>query len=118
MARELVWAGSTCAGVNRLLAVWPFNTELRVSKAQGNLDTNPLGIHTQKEVCLLRFRLVTMMATCMKALIWSFIFCFAIMTVWALLTVEVVHPLIQELYAKKVAFQDGNNSCGAWHGHL
>ncbi|CAJ1348644.1 unnamed protein product, partial [Effrenium voratum] len=51
-------------------------------------------------------KLVTMMATCMKALIWSFIFCFAIMTVWALLTVEVVHPLIQELYAKKVAFQD------------
>jgi len=34
----------------------------------------------------------------MKALIWSFIFCFVIMTIWAMLMVEMVYPLIQELH--------------------
>eukprot|EP00913_Durusdinium_trenchii_P030590 g28649.t1 len=37
-----------------------------------------------------------MMATCMKALLWSFVFCFLIMSVWAMFIVEVVHPLIQD----------------------
>ncbi|CAJ1388094.1 unnamed protein product [Effrenium voratum] len=35
-------------------------------------------------------KLVTMMATCLKALAWSFLFCFVIMTIWAMLMVEVV----------------------------
>lgn len=43
-------------------------------------------------------KLVIMMSTCMKALIWSFIFCFVIMTVWAMLMVEMVHPIIQDLH--------------------
>ena len=38
-----------------------------------------------------------MMATCMKALIWSFVFCFVIMTVWAMLMVELVHPIVQDM---------------------
>jgi len=42
-------------------------------------------------------KLVTMMATCLKALVWSFVFCFVIMTVWAMLLVEIVGPLIQTL---------------------
>ena len=38
-----------------------------------------------------------MMATCLKALFWSFIFCFMIMTVWALLIVEVINPLMADI---------------------
>lgn len=30
-----------------------------------------------------------------QALIWSFIFCFVIMTCWAMLMVEMVNPIIQ-----------------------
>ena len=36
---------------------------------------------------------------------WSFIFCFVIMTVWAMLMVEFVHPLIQELNDKHGTFE-------------
>lgn len=38
-----------------------------------------------------------MAASCIKTLIWSFIFCFVIMTVWAMATVELVHPIVKEL---------------------
>ncbi|CAE7760301.1 SCN2A [Symbiodinium microadriaticum] len=41
-------------------------------------------------------RLLTMMATCMKALGWSFLICFAVMTFWAMLLVEIVHPIVKE----------------------
>ena len=41
-------------------------------------------------------KLVRMMATCLKALFWSFVFCFMIMTVWAMLIVEFVHPIMLE----------------------
>ncbi|CAJ1352992.1 unnamed protein product, partial [Effrenium voratum] len=51
-------------------------------------------------------KLVTMMATCLKALTWSFLFCFVIMTVWAMLLVEVVHPLIQQLQDESGVFDD------------
>lgn len=42
-------------------------------------------------------KLVKMMSTCMKALLWSFCFCFMVMTVWAMLVVEVVHPLVKNM---------------------
>ncbi|CAE7645481.1 Cacna1c [Symbiodinium sp. CCMP2592] len=42
-------------------------------------------------------KLVTMMATCLRTLVWSFLLCFVIMTIWAMLLVEVVHPIIQEM---------------------
>ncbi|CAE7269477.1 Scn11a [Symbiodinium sp. CCMP2456] len=51
-------------------------------------------------------KLVTMMATCLKALGWSFIFCFVIMTIWAMLLVEIVHPIMKEMRLADVAFQD------------
>lgn len=51
-------------------------------------------------------KLVTMMATCLKALGWSFIFCFVIMTIWAMLLVEIVHPIMKEMRLAEVAFQD------------
>ncbi|CAK9020535.1 Sodium channel protein type 11 subunit alpha, partial [Durusdinium trenchii] len=41
-------------------------------------------------------KLIRMMATCLKALLWSFVFCFVCMTVWAMLIVEVINPLVQE----------------------
>ena len=44
-------------------------------------------------------KLVKMMSTCMKALLWSFCFCFMVMTVWAMLVVEVVHPLVKDMDA-------------------
>ncbi|CAJ1421957.1 unnamed protein product [Effrenium voratum] len=51
-------------------------------------------------------KLVTMLATCLKALLWSFLFCFVIMTVWAMLLVEIVHPLVMELNDATDVFQD------------
>ncbi|CAK9002187.1 unnamed protein product [Durusdinium trenchii] len=51
-------------------------------------------------------KLVTMMSTCLKALAWSFIFCFVIMTIWAMLIVEMINPLVQEIHAKYDTFQD------------
>jgi len=49
-------------------------------------------------------KLVNMTSTCMKTLGWSFIFCFVIMTIWAMLIVEFVHPLILELHESKDLF--------------
>lgn len=37
---------------------------------------------------------------------WSFIFCFVIMTIWAMLMVEFVNPLIQQLDEDYGTFQD------------
>ncbi|CAK9020796.1 L type [Durusdinium trenchii] len=42
-------------------------------------------------------KLVMMMATCFRTLIWSFLLCFVVMTVWAMLLVEVVHPALQDM---------------------
>ena len=42
-------------------------------------------------------KLVRMMATCLRALFWSFVFCFMIMTVWAMLIVEFVHPIMTHM---------------------
>ncbi|CAK9069692.1 unnamed protein product [Durusdinium trenchii] len=49
-------------------------------------------------------KLVTMMSTCLKALFWSFVFCFLVMSIWAMFMVEVVNPLIHEM--KSDAFQN------------
>jgi len=51
-------------------------------------------------------KLVTMMSTCLKALAWSFIFCFVVMTIWAMLIVELVNPLIQEMHSNSTTFAD------------
>lgn len=45
-------------------------------------------------------KLVTMMSTCLKALAWSFIFCFVVMTIWAMLMVEIIFPLIKEMHRR------------------
>eukprot|EP00439_Symbiodinium_sp_Y106_P025245 s2877_g3.t1 len=42
-------------------------------------------------------KLVCMMATCLKALFWSFVFCFMIMTVRGMLIVEFVHRIMKEI---------------------
>ncbi|CAE7436960.1 TIF3A1, partial [Symbiodinium sp. CCMP2456] len=42
-------------------------------------------------------KLVTMMATCLRTLTWSFLLCFVIMTIWAMLLVEIVYPIVQEM---------------------
>ena len=42
-------------------------------------------------------RLVTMMATCLRTLAWSFLLCFGIMTLWAMLLAEVVYPIVQAM---------------------
>lgn len=34
-------------------------------------------------------------ATCAKTLVWSFLLCFLVMTVWSMLMVEMVHPLLK-----------------------
>jgi len=51
-------------------------------------------------------KLVTMMATCLKALVWSSVFCFLIMSVWAMFMVEVVHPIITSMQNEHGVFDD------------
>eukprot|EP00930_Biecheleria_cincta_P021408 TRINITY_DN15884_c0_g1_i3.p1 TRINITY_DN15884_c0_g1~~TRINITY_DN15884_c0_g1_i3.p1 ORF type:complete len:761 (-),score=134.45 TRINITY_DN15884_c0_g1_i3:253-2478(-) len=46
-------------------------------------------------------KLVLMAASCVKTLCWSFLFCFVVMTVWAMATVELVHPIVKELVHEK-----------------
>ena len=45
-------------------------------------------------------KLVKMLHTCLKALFWSFCFCFLVMTVWAMLVVEVVHPKVEQMISE------------------
>ena len=50
-----------------------------------------------------------------QALAWSFLFCFGFMTLWAMLMVEFVHPLILQMHEQGRAFQEG--LAGAQHGY-
>lgn len=54
-------------------------------------------------------KLVRMMATCIKTLGWSLVFLFIIMTIWALLIVEVVHPLMK---TDDLAYAFETEGCG------
>lgn len=58
-------------------------------------------------------KLLQMMSTGLKALGWSFVFCFAFMTLWAMLMVEFVHPLMQQMFRDGRAFQDCPE-CADW----
>ncbi|CAE7715655.1 Scn11a, partial [Symbiodinium pilosum] len=49
-------------------------------------------------------KLVMMMATCFRTLLWSFLLCFVVMTVWAMLLVEIVYPNVQEMYRERGFF--------------
>ena len=51
-------------------------------------------------------KLVVMMSTCFRALLWSFLLCFFVMTGWAMLMVEIVNPLVKELNQKHGIFSD------------
>ncbi|CAE7574100.1 Cacna1h [Symbiodinium natans] len=42
-------------------------------------------------------KLLSMATSCMRTLCWSFLFCFMVMTIWAMLMVDLVQPLILEL---------------------
>eukprot|EP00931_Biecheleriopsis_adriatica_P104680 TRINITY_DN79320_c0_g1_i1.p1 TRINITY_DN79320_c0_g1~~TRINITY_DN79320_c0_g1_i1.p1 ORF type:complete len:666 (-),score=137.86 TRINITY_DN79320_c0_g1_i1:4-2001(-) len=43
-------------------------------------------------------RLLQMIANCSRCLLWSFGFCFCIMMMWSVLAVEMIHPVVQDLY--------------------
>ncbi|CAE8638366.1 unnamed protein product [Polarella glacialis] len=45
-------------------------------------------------------KLMLMAASCCKTLLWSFIFCFIVMTVWAMASVELIHPLVVQMTAE------------------
>eukprot|EP00930_Biecheleria_cincta_P056250 TRINITY_DN42401_c0_g1_i1.p1 TRINITY_DN42401_c0_g1~~TRINITY_DN42401_c0_g1_i1.p1 ORF type:complete len:616 (-),score=98.26 TRINITY_DN42401_c0_g1_i1:160-2007(-) len=47
-------------------------------------------------------KLLMMAASCCKTLCWSFVFCFLLMTAWAMATVEFVNPVVQDLSARGV----------------
>mmetsp|Transcript_13170 Transcript_13170/g.23523 ORF Transcript_13170/g.23523 Transcript_13170/m.23523 type:complete len:676 (+) Transcript_13170:217-2244(+) len=42
-------------------------------------------------------KLMQMMGSCMKTLMWSILFCFMVMTVWSMIAVEMIYPLIQDM---------------------
>jgi len=56
-------------------------------------------------------KLVTMLATCLKTLVWSFLFGFVVMTMWAMLMVEIVHPLIHDVQERTNVFGDCGRQC-------
>ncbi|CAE7020912.1 Scn11a, partial [Symbiodinium sp. KB8] len=55
-------------------------------------------------------KLIRMLSTCLKTLFWSFIFCFVMMTVWALLIVELVNPLMEEVFEDCLECQKSTSS--------
>ena len=55
-------------------------------------------------------KLIRMLSTCLKTLFWSFIFCFVMMTVWALLIVELVNPLMEEVFEDCLECQRSTSS--------
>jgi len=55
-------------------------------------------------------KLVMMMSTCMRTLAWSFLLCALVMTVWAMLMVEIVNPTVKDMQ-EKMAYFDSCESC-------
>ena len=51
-------------------------------------------------------KLVNMLATCFKTLIWSFVFLCLVMTGWAMLIVEIIHPYVLQLHQDVRLFMD------------
>jgi len=45
-------------------------------------------------------KLMNMAASCLKTLLWSFVFCFIVMTVWAMAAVELIQPLVVQMTAE------------------
>ncbi|CAK9026308.1 Voltage-dependent calcium channel type A subunit alpha-1 (Cacophony protein) [Durusdinium trenchii] len=56
-------------------------------------------------------KLATMMTTCAKTLVWSFLLCFVVMTVWSMLMVEAVNPLMQQLQQESGTFTECGQRC-------
>eukprot|EP00931_Biecheleriopsis_adriatica_P017919 TRINITY_DN12698_c0_g1_i1.p1 TRINITY_DN12698_c0_g1~~TRINITY_DN12698_c0_g1_i1.p1 ORF type:complete len:621 (-),score=137.48 TRINITY_DN12698_c0_g1_i1:15-1877(-) len=42
-------------------------------------------------------KLILMMGSCTKTLLWSLVFCFMVMTIWSMLAVDLINPLMQEM---------------------
>lgn len=42
------------------------------------------------------YKLAMMMATCFRTLVWCFLLCFVVMTGWAMLMVEIIHPAVRD----------------------
>lgn len=51
-------------------------------------------------------KLATMMATCFRTLLWSFLLCFVVMTVWAMLMVELIYPALLDMNRLEGTFED------------
>eukprot|EP00435_Cladocopium_sp_Y103_P018509 s3024_g4.t1 len=56
-------------------------------------------------------KLAMMMATCFRTLLWSFLLCFIVMTVWAMLMVEMIYPSVTQMVATNGALS-GCHQCG------
>ncbi|CAK9059435.1 unnamed protein product [Durusdinium trenchii] len=71
---------------------------MRSREVHRHMDTRHIccwmGRRSTKEL----HKLVMMMATCLRTLLWSFMLCFVVMTVWAMLMVETIHPSLEEMY--------------------
>eukprot|EP00913_Durusdinium_trenchii_P030890 g28932.t1 len=96
---ELVfnWAGESegVVGISivralRLVRIFRLIRLLRTIRLLGRR----MKIRTLREL----HKLAMMMATCAKTLVWSFLLCFLVMTLWSMLMVETVHPLLQETW--------------------
>eukprot|EP00933_Yihiella_yeosuensis_P029733 TRINITY_DN23367_c0_g1_i1.p1 TRINITY_DN23367_c0_g1~~TRINITY_DN23367_c0_g1_i1.p1 ORF type:complete len:554 (-),score=74.56 TRINITY_DN23367_c0_g1_i1:181-1791(-) len=55
-------------------------------------------------------KLLMMAASSVKTLCWAMLICFLLMTVWAMIAVEMVHPVIKELY------EEGKFESCSWCG--
>ncbi|CAE7574112.1 CACNA1B [Symbiodinium natans] len=51
-------------------------------------------------------KVLTMATTCLRTLLWSFLFCFVVMTFWSMLLVDLVQPLIVDLHESSSTFAD------------
>lgn len=84
VVKDMVGADLNASGRRRLIT-WPFCRATWAPEAGGHDVNLSEGLGSEDERCL------------PQALLWSFVFCFVIMTVWAMLLVELVYPLIKAL---------------------
>ncbi|CAE7204839.1 RE1 [Symbiodinium microadriaticum] len=89
--REARKASPSCRGLNFRTAVLRALRLVRIFRLARALKR----IRPLREL----YKLAIMMATCFRALLWCFLLCFVVMTVWAMLIVEVVSPFVKEMHA-------------------
>eukprot|EP00928_Gymnodinium_smaydae_P100673 TRINITY_DN9931_c0_g1_i1.p1 TRINITY_DN9931_c0_g1~~TRINITY_DN9931_c0_g1_i1.p1 ORF type:complete len:532 (+),score=72.83 TRINITY_DN9931_c0_g1_i1:90-1685(+) len=76
-------SGSNTAGILRLLRLLRLLRVIKLFRALKDLRT-----------------LLQMLASCARTLMWSFVLCFIVLTIWSVAAVQILHGIVQEIDAE------------------